>query len=900
LIGKTLAHYEITALLGKGGMGEVYRATDTKLDREVALKVLPAEVATDAERLARFRREAKVLAALNHPNIAGIYGLEQAEDKSFLVMELAEGEDLAARLKRGVIPVSEATAIARQIAEGLEEAHEKGVVHRDLKPANIVVSPEGKVKILDFGLAMAYAGDRVDEADLEHSPTITAAMTQAGVILGTAAYMSPEQAKGQPVDRRSDIWAFGVVLFEMLTGTSLFEAETVSESMASVLMRPVDWTLLSDDVPPSLRALLERCLERDPHNRLRDIGEARIHLQDPAASTMLSSSAVVETIAAPAPRRRGAWLPWLLAGLFAIAFVVVAWQLGLDDEPVTPSRIMYSSLEPPVEAGFHLAGTNPTPATISPDGARIVYGARGATGIQELWLHDLSLPQPRVLTGTTGAQYPFWSPDGAAVAFFASGGLKVLELSTENVREVLAATDIKGGCWLPGDQIVFSPSSASPLSVLDLRSGEVRQISDLDAEPVSNSHRLPRPLSGDSFLFAARVTEAGSGPAVAIMAGKLDGSPPKELVRADSQAEYVHGHLLFVTEANLTARPFDPVTLEFTGPPLTLATDVGQVPGAALALFSVSSDDELVYHPGHSVTLSSRLAWFDREGNRVGELTSMPGMGLFDLSPDDRRMAVEVWSDRGLADIWLHDLESDVSTRLTFDAASERSVQWDPSGKLLYFDRRLSSADQIIALEPDTQADPRVVSEWAGEFLINLNDVSPDGMLLSIDAEDSTAGLTRAYLVRTDGAGDPLVIDGGEAPTLGAQFSPDGRWIAYALSEGGGWNIYLKSNPPTGRKWQVTDRSAFWYVWGPAGDRIYFYGTGTELYSTDVDLTGSTPRIGQTELVFRELPTPVTQLHDMAISSDGELLYVTDSASADDARSLRLVTGWSQLLTGER
>jgi Tol biopolymer transport system component len=895
---RTLAHYEISAKLGEGGMGEVFRARDTKLDREVALKFLSRDVAGDMERLARFRREAKVLASLNHPNIAGIHGLEEAEGKIFLVMELAEGEDLAARLGRGALSVGEAVEIAAQIAEGLEEAHESGIVHRDLKPANVMVSGDGRVKILDFGLARAYAGDGVDEGDLAHSPTITAAMTQVGTILGTAAYMSPEQAKGRTVDRRADIWSFGVILQEMLTGVAPFAAETISETVAAVLMRPVDLSNLPGEVPGALRALLERCLERDPRKRLRDIGEARIYLQDPGASMVLTSSMVsgVEkgSVATPAAGRRP-WIPWALTGVLAVALLASMVLGGGETQPTAARPLVFSSLEAPAEAGFHLSGTNPAQALLSPDGTRLVYGARSASAVQDLWLQELSSPKPRRLPGTAGAAYHFWAPDGQSLGFYAGGALYVMDLATETRRQLVLNTGGKGGCWTLDDQILFTEGSGSAISKVDLATGETTEITDLAADPPSNSHRHPRMIDEDSFLFVARLNDNSSGSPIALMVGHLDGSPATELMRAESQGEYVQGQLLYLSDANLIARPLDSQTLRFTGPPITLASDVGRIPGAGLALFSCSTAGDLVFHPGYSSTLDAKLAWYGRDGSRQGEADALEAIGNFDVSPDGRTIAIEIWGDRsGLSDLWLYDLENGVPTRLTFEAGSERSPEWSPDGRTIYYLDEASAEPTVMALEPEGRAESREVLSMPG--LDGLSNISPDGTMMAIAATDSSSGVMRVYVAPVDGSSPPVVVDDSPEVTLNARFSPDGRWIAYSLVESGGAKVYLKTNPPTSRKWQITDQNAFWYDWAPEGDRIYFQGAGSELFGTDIDLTGDSPQVGNAWVEIKEFPNPVTNLHDFLVSPDGQVFYVSDAGATDDARPLRMVLNWPRLL----
>jgi len=902
MTGETLAHYEIGPLLGKGGMGEVYRAHDTTLDRDVAIKVLPAELAGDAERLARFRREAKVLASLNHPHIAGIHGLEESGGRSFLVMELAEGEDLAQRLARGPVQLDDALAIARQIAEGLEEAHEKGIVHRDLKPANVMVAPDGKVKILDFGLARAYLGETLAEGDPAFSPTITAGLTQAGVILGSAAYMSPEQAKGSPVDRRTDIWAFGVILYEMITGRSLFGADTISESMASVLKEPIDWEALPADLPPGIRALLERCLERDPRLRLRDIGEARIHLQDPHGSVVLAASSSAPGLAPIEPdgRRWRTVLPWALLGAACLAFVL-AWTRadhGANGAAGIGIRVVRSSLESPPGTGFQLTCANPAAMAISPDGTRVVYGARDEQGSHQLWLQDLAAPAPVPVAGTEGAQYPFWSPDGRSVGYFADGSLRVVDLEGRTNRAVAPASDGKGGCWLPDGTILFTENSTAGIQRVAADGGTAPvEVTRLDAEPRANSHRLPRPLpDGQHFLFAARTLGLSDEEPIAVMIGSLDGSPSRRLINANGQAEFAAGHLLYVSGSSLFARPFDPDALAFTGPPVQLADDVGVIPGAALALFSAAPAGNLVYHPGHRETLAIRLIWYDAAGTVLGELGESAGYGSFDLSPDGTQLVFTTYDNRlGAGDIWLHDIERDVRTRLTFETADEAYPVWAPDGKTIYYVRTDADGAAILAFRPDSRDPARTV--YSSPEIQTFEDVSPDGRTLAFTVRDTVANTMRAVVMPLDGSQPPQPVDDGSGMTLRPRFSPDGRWIAYASRESGRWEIFLKTFPLSSRKWQLADREAFWFEWHPDGDEICFQWSGTELSAVDVDLSGATPRIGATQVLFDDFPTPVTSLHDFAITGDGQRILVSDAGGTDDSRPARLVQGWTRITT---
>ena len=494
MIGKSIAHYRVTEMLGKGGMGEVYRATDTKLNRDVALKVLPEVFARDSDRMARFKREAHVLASLNHPNIASIYGLEEADGIHCLVLELVEGPTLAERIQEGAVPLEEALNIAKQIAEALEAAHEKGVIHRDLKHANVKVTPEGMVKVLDFGLAKALA-EPVSEAEAENSPTLSVAATKAGIILGTAAYMGPEQARAQEADKRADIWAFGVVLFEMLTAKRTFEGQTVSDTLAAVIMREPDWEALPSGTPAPIQNLLHRCLEKDRKQRLQAIGEARItidkYFADPAASSMQMT--VAPATVQPFWRRA---LPWAVAGVLTVALAGVVWWAT---KPKT---------EPPMRLSVEVAPgeslwTNQGPAAVlSPDGSRLAFVTTGEGGQRNLYVRPLDRFEATPLPGTEGAANPFFSPDGEWIAFFSGGKLKKISVIGGAAVTLCDAPQGRDGSWGDDGNIIFAPQRLSGLSWVSSAEGTPEAVTTLDKKKAEGAHRWPRILlGGKEVLF---------------------------------------------------------------------------------------------------------------------------------------------------------------------------------------------------------------------------------------------------------------------------------------------------------------------------------------------------------------------------------------------------------------
>ena len=683
VIGETHGHYHITERIGAGGMGEVYRATDTKLKRDVAIKVLPDEVAQDPARLARFQREAELLASLNHPHIAAIHGLEEAAGKPLLILELVEGEDLSERLERGAIPGDEATEIARQIAEALEEAHEHGVIHRDLKPANVKLTPEGKVKVLDFGLAKAWDAEDVTggSRDASRSPTLAYSGTQAGVILGTAAYMSPEQARGKVVDKRADIWAFGVVLYEMLVGDKLFGGETATDIIASVVKEQPDWARLPEETPRVLRHVLRRCLVKDPHKRLRDIGDARLEIE----LALSGDEDAPEPASAASAGPTAGWrrlAPWVVASLLG------ATTLGVLLAPRrTPeSPVLRFDVPPPEGASFALQVASPGPVRVSPDGRMLTYAAFSPEGEQQLFVQALDEAEARALPGTQGAMYPFWSPDSRHIAFFADRKLKRIEAAGGPPLNLCDARSGRSGSWGPDGLILFAPSGLSPIHQVSDRGGESTAVTAFDEGRKEGSHRYPRLLpDGRSFLYLA-VHGEGLAEGYFIVAASLDGGEPKILLRAPVAVEYASGHLFFQRDQTLMAQPFDPDRLELTGEPRPLVDPVAKISLTTHAVFSVSPAGVLAWHAQGGGAVLDHLVWRDRQGEELGRVGEPVFISEMSLSPNgDQAVARILDLGSGQSDLWLYEMTRGLGSRFTFDGSGSRSGVWSPDGESLVF-----------------------------------------------------------------------------------------------------------------------------------------------------------------------------------------------------------------------
>ena len=934
MIGTALAHYKITGKLGAGGMGEVWRAEDEKLGREVALKVLPPEFAQDEQRLARFQREAQVLASLNHSNIAHLYGLETVERTAgegftpspdtvplgegkgegegegarpqdlktsrpqdpktpgpvtFLVMELVEGEDLSESISRGPITSAEAIPIALQIAEALEAAHEQGIVHRDLKPANIKLKADGTIKVLDFGLAKAWEADNTDSS-LSLSPTMTQHATAAGLILGTAAYMSPEQARGQSVDRRADIWAFGVVLWEMLTGRKLFEGETVSDVLASVLKEAPSLDELPPETPSYLRRLVGRCLDKESKTRLRDIGEARIAL-------VRAEDEEVSVVSGPDAPETGPWrrrLPWLAAGLATLAVVVLAalWF----GRPTPESRVIRFETPPPADGRFHLAPDNPGPVAVSPDGSMLAYSGRTPDGVIQLWVRALDEAEARALPGTENAQYPFWSPDSRRIGFFSNNKLRVIEAVGGPPLALCDATDGKGGAWNRDGVIVFAPSYNSPLHQVAEAGGESAAVTVFDAERKDNSHRHPRFLpDGNHFLYMAR-SAAGSGEGHAVMVGSLDGVVDRLLFRAPTAVEIASGHLLFVRDQTLMARPFDTGKLEFTGDPFPVAETVSLLPsGAVVGVYSVSQNGVLAFQAGDGSDGSFRLMWRDREGNELGAVGEPASYDEVHLIPGGELAVVALEeAGAGTGDVWVVDLRRNLFSRFTFESGYEYGLTPSPDGNTLYFSSERGGAYTIVKKEIGGAGEGEVVFESATEMY--PSSVSPDGENLFFFRGGETTNYD-IWVLPLSGEAEAYPFIDTDFVEYTGMISPDGRWLAYGSDESGSPEIYVTAFPERGRKWQISTSGGQSPRWGAGGSEILYHATDGTLIAVAVESRAGGLLIGEAVTLFNTGVQPFGN-HFWAISEDGERTLVLETMTEMDAPNLSVVINWLDAVGG--
>ena len=889
--GTRLGPYEILDAIGAGGMGEVYRARDSRLGRDVALKVLPEAFARDPDRMVRFEREAKVLAALNHPNIASLYGLEESNGARALVMELVEGPTLSARIQQGSLPLAEALPVAKQIAEGLEYAHERSIIHRDLKPSNVKLTPDGQVKILDFGLAKALEGESTEE-ELRNSPTLSAAATRAGVLLGTAAYMSPEQARCKRVDRRTDIWAFGCVLYEMLSGLLAFGGETTSDILACVIRAEPDWSSLPASVPSRLRELLRRCFQKDPKQRLQAIGEARVTIEE-----LLAGSPDVTVFTAPTDahlklRERLAWST--AVALLAIAALLLA--IGYFSSMPKPAQPVVSQIGAPENTKFVLAGMSAGPPVVSPDGNWLAFAARGADGRQVLWVRSLDGITEQPLAGTEGATFPFWSSDSRSLAFFANGKLNRIDASGGPLLALCDAVSGRGGSWGPDGTILFALLSG-PIVRVPASGGTPQPITKLTGSLNQFSHRWPQFLpDGKHFLFLGQATSSGDS---TMYAGSLDSGEPKVLLRNESNAIYAPpGYLLFLRQETLLAQPFDANKLQLTGEAAPLAGHGGVDSNMAKGNFSVSENGILVYANGSMS--EARLLWFDRSGKQLAETAGVDLYGFPRISPDGRKLVVSKLSAASSSGIWIFDLNHNTSSRLTFFAGKDAMPVWSPDDKFIAFAANQGANRHIYqqAANGSGTATPLVAAQ--GDEI--LPSWSSDGRYL-VFQRHSNQGNSPWEIWAAPLFGDRKTFPVAQNPHFlqgDAALSPDGKWLAYDTDETGRLEVYLMPFLHGGGKWQLSTSGGGCSRWRADGKELFYMSLDNKLMSVEISEQASSVVIGKVQPLFQANPVPRAPECMYDVTPDGQKFVVVTLALEPGSQPLTLTLNWPALLKKHR
>lgn len=852
--GDKIGPHEITSLIGAGGMGEVYRATDTKLKRDVALKVLPAAVAADPERMARFQREAEVLASLNHPNIAQIYGIENGA----LVMEFVDGES-----PKGPMPFEETWKIARQIAEGLDYAHEKGIVHRDLKPANIKVRPDGVVKLLDFGLAKAFTAEPAASSNPENSPTLTMHATQVGMILGTAGYMSPEQARGKPVDKRADIWAFGVVLYELLTGERLFKGEDVTETLAAIVKEQPDLRR----APSEVQRLLRKCLEKDSKKRLRDIGDAAELLEEAPSAA----------IARRAPQL--SWLAgWIAAGVLTLALAALSWLHFRAQTPQPTSTVRFQIAVP--------EGAGVSEPIISPDGKLVVY----ENGIQ-LWVRALNSPDARPLPGTenTLINQAFWTADSRFVVFGRTGKLWKVDVTGGPPQALCDLFGVLGGGFSTSDgRIVFAPAQGGarqvPMGGGNSSALWARANAGMDLR--GGNPELP---DGKHFVYGTRT---GIGVGGGIYVGSLDGGEtPKQLLPDSSSVAFVPasengGYLLFLRDATLLAQPFDTKRLELTGNPFPIAGQVGQ--------FNASPSGALIYRAGAG---ERKLTWFDRQGKALDTAWTAASFNELSLSPDGSRVAVVRLDAGSLPATWVYEFARGTRTRPVLRGSSVKPI-WAPDGSLAY---STAAADHNFALFeiPAAGGEAKTLSksenaqyawDWSRDghwLLYSVVDPKTKEDLWVLPIQSATLFDAKAG----DAKAEPFLVT--DATETDAEFSPDSHYITYVSDESGKFEVYVRRFP-AGDKWAVSSGGGYQPRWSRDGKELFYFASEGRMMSVDVTL-GASFHASAPKFLFQ---APIygggatTSNHYWDVAPDGQRFLINGYGRDSAGASMTIVLNW--------
>ena len=900
MIGTSLAQYRITAALGAGGMGEVWRAEDTKLGREVALKVLPHEFAEDPERMARFEREAKVLASLNHPNIATLYGLETSENTNagsgsesttYLVMELVEGSDLTERIAGGPIPIDEAIPIARQIAEALEAAHEQGIVHRDLKPANIKLAGDGTVKVLDFGLAKTWESDSGDSS-LSLSPTVTHA-TAAGVILGTAAYMSPEQARGQQVDRRADLWAYGVVLWEMLTGKKLFAGDTVSDVLASVLKDAPDLEAVPPSTPRSVRRLLARCLDKEPKNRLQWIGDARLDLRE--ATETRPFEEIDDGVPVQSGRRRSEWLAWAAAA----AAIGAAVLLGLRQPPDVLQPLTRFSLGLSEEQT--LSFLDQPILAVAPDGKALAMTVTDPEAARDvIVLRRLDEIDPIRLDGTEGAGEMFFSPDGSAIGFFADGKLKRASVVGGSVVTLADAPTPRGGVWLADGTIVFAPEYASGLWKVGDTGGAASLLVDVDADRDERTFRFPHATpDGGILLFTVGSLDSPNNYDNAVIEAYSMGTGERRTIieRANMARFAGRDRIVFARAGNLYAVGFDPESLRTVGEPSPVIEDVGGDPSSGAGYFSISENGTIAWLAGAVTAADALLTVVDENG--VAERLPLSTRGFFQprFSPDGSRLAFTVGEGySGVAgDVWVYTLATQALSRLTF-GGNELYPLWSPDGRRIAYLSYSSDAAVMATAADGSGAEEQLTGR--DSTAIFPESFTPDGRTLAYTRVGQTADI---YLV-TVGEEAKLFESQASSPSI----SPDGRWIAYNSPGAGMASVYVRPIEGDG-KWQVSPGLGSYPRWSRDGSKIFYIDIGTPkrpLMEVDIS-TGDSFQAGPPRVVVENLGSSFVTSTAPAVNWDvspagDSFVFVEFERRSKSAAQIEIALNWAQHLNLEQ
>jgi Tol biopolymer transport system component len=884
--GKKLGPYEIIEPIGAGGMGEVYKARDTRLDRTVAIKVLPADFADRSDLKERFDREARAVSNLNHPNICALYDVGQEEGIAYLVMEHLEGETLGSRLVKGPLEVGELVRVAIQIAEALDVAHRQGFIHRDLKPGNIMLTRSG-AKLLDFGLAKSTTEAAVTDAT--SAATATSPLTAQGTIMGTFQYMAPEQFEGVPADARSDIFAFGVVLYEMATGARAFEGKTQASLAASILKEePRPLSALAPMVPPGLERVVQVCMAKEPDDRWQTAHDMALQLRWIADAG--SGAGVPISVASKRKHREKLWMG--LAIVLALTTAALGVAVLGREEPPRPQYV--TSIVPPEGASFVSAGQTAGPVVLSPDGSKMVFSATDPEEGHYLWIRDLTDPEPRRLQGTQDGMRPFWSPDSKHIGFFSAGKMRRIELLSGSVLSVCDASDGRGGTWNKDGIIVFSPTFRSPIYKVDANGGTPEPVTELDPARAEGTHRYPWFLpDGDHFLYLSRRTVAGTPQDTVVYVASLKTGEKKILTQTESNTIYSSGHLLTTRERTLLAHPFDLNSLEFTGDPVSLAKGLLVDQVYSRAVISASEQGVLIYQQGNYVE-SADLVWFDRQGNKLGVLEAGVSSLSHSISPGQDRVAMSLAEPGPGQNIWIHDLSRGVRTRLTFSTdIVEGFPQWSPDGSEIHYTSTQEGSLKIFKKSSSGAGKEELLAHQIGDAW--PTSWSRDGKhLLFTSLGNSLEQISRDIWVMSIGEEPTLFIDSKFEDDY-ATFSPDGNWVAYSSNSSGRDEIYVTAFPDAQGRWQISSNGGSFARWRGDGEEIFYLAPGGKAMATEVQVTESQFQIGESQTLFTMRISSTTWMPFDA-AADGQKFLINVPLELNTVSPLTLVLNWTEAL----
>jgi Tol biopolymer transport system component len=878
--GTKLGPYEIQSPLGAGGMGEVYRARDTRLDRSVAIKILPSHLSENPDAKQRFDREARTISSLNHPNICTLHDVGHQDGIDYLVMEYLEGETLADRLRKGPMPVEQVLRHGIEICEGLEKAHRGGVIHRDLKPGNIMLTKTG-AKLMDFGLAKASVASAAPISGLTATlttPPGSHPLTAQGTVVGTFQYMSPEQVEGKEADDRSDIFALGCVLYEMATGKRAFEGKTAASAMAAVLERePAPISSVRPAIPLALERLVKACLAKDPDERWQTVHDVKLQLKQIADGG--SQAAPAMALAPTPPAKHTNALAWGVAAILAIVAAAALGAAYLANQKDLP--VLRLAIAPPDKAQFNISGDDSGPAVISPNGRYVVFSANGSNGPQ-LYLRALDSVSSQPLPGTEGGGFPFWSPDSRSVGFFTNPKLKRIDIGGGNPITICDASMARGGSWNQDGTIIAALSFTAGISRIVASGGAPTAITRIDNVTYS-SHRWPFFLpDGKHFLYNAVNHDAPNSPETGVFLASLDGKENRLLFHTTSRAIYASGYLLSLRDNALVAQPFDPVAGKFTGEAQTLSENVNLDAGLWRANLSASTNGVLLYASGTSYGAQS-MSWLDRNGKLVGSAGDRGDFYELELSPDQKTVAATN-ADSAAASIWVHDLASKLKTRLSFTGGVQRGPVWSPDGRQVAY-----ASDQqthISAKEVGGSGPQQTLYSSPDANIQKVTSWSPDGRYILYEQGN---GLNQKLFVLPL-FGDHKPFPYGESPggMFSGAFSPDGRWVAYHANENGQMQVFVAPFPWTGAKWQVSPSNGSWVRWRGDGKEIY-YDDFSSMVAVEVDGSGAAFRVGGSKPLFPIKMRGLSREYD--VSRDGQrFLIIRDNEGS--SQSLTVVQNW--------